>query len=57
MPESHRDHRCEWTRAEFEAWAEEISKMYSYSVHFLPIGPEDEKVGTPSQMAIFEEVT
>jgi 3' terminal RNA ribose 2'-O-methyltransferase Hen1 len=50
----HRDHRFEWTRAEFETWANRIATRYGYSVRFLPIGPEDSLVGAPSQMAVFE---
>lgn len=50
----HRDHRFEWTRAEFEDWAGETAGAFGYSVRFLPIGPEDEAVGAPTQMAIFE---
>jgi 3' terminal RNA ribose 2'-O-methyltransferase Hen1 len=49
----HRDHRFEWTRAEFQAWAAEVAQRYGYAVRFLPIGPEDAKVGAPTQMAIF----
>lgn len=50
----HRDHRFEWTRAEFQAWAAGICERFGYSVRFAPIGDEDETVGAPSQMAIFE---
>lgn len=50
----HKDHRFEWTRAEFAAWAQGIAGRYSYRVRFLPIGPDDPLVGSPSQMAIFE---
>lgn len=50
----HRDHRFEWTRAEFEDWAGEIAGTFGYGVRFLPVGPEDEAVGSPTQMAIFE---
>ncbi|HVT11036.1 MAG TPA: 3' terminal RNA ribose 2'-O-methyltransferase Hen1 [Fimbriimonadaceae bacterium] len=49
----HRDHRFEWTRAEFEAWASGIAGQYGYGVKFLPIGPIHEEHGAPSQMAIF----
>lgn len=49
----HHDHRFEWTRNEFETWAKTITEKYNYSVEFLPIGEEDEKLGAPSQMAIF----
>jgi 3' terminal RNA ribose 2'-O-methyltransferase Hen1 len=51
----HRDHRFEWTRAEFEAWANGIAARFGYSVRFLPIGPEETAVGAPSQMAVFEQ--
>jgi 3' terminal RNA ribose 2'-O-methyltransferase Hen1 len=49
----HRDHRFEWTRAEFEAWAAQIAARFHYSVRFEPIGPVDPEVGAPTQMAIF----
>lgn len=50
----HTDHRFEWTRDEFRNWAERIAQHHGYSVRFLPVGPEDEKVGSPTQMAVFE---
>jgi len=49
----HKDHRFEWTRAEFQTWARRISAQYGYTVRFLPIGPEDPAVGAPSQMGMF----
>jgi 3' terminal RNA ribose 2'-O-methyltransferase Hen1 len=49
----HRDHRFEWTRAEFASWAEGVAGRYGYSVRFLPVGPEDAEVGAPTQMAVF----
>lgn len=49
----HSDHRFEWTRAEFQDWALEIQKKFHYQVQFFPIGPEDETVGAPTQMAVF----
>jgi 3' terminal RNA ribose 2'-O-methyltransferase Hen1 len=52
----HRDHRFEWTRVEFEIWAQSICDRFGYAVRFLPIGPEDATVGTPSQMAVFEKI-
>ena len=51
----HPDHRFEWSRAEFQAWADRVAKRYGYSVHFLPIGPQDEEHGAPSQAAIFSK--
>ena len=49
----HKDHRFEWTRDEFQAWATSITKRFGYTVMFQPIGPEDENVGPPTQMAVF----
>ena len=49
----HPDHRFEWTRAEFASWAESVAGRYGYSVRFLPVGPEDADVGSPTQMAVF----
>ena len=34
----HRDHRFEWTRAEFADWAERVAAAYGYAVRFLPVG-------------------
>jgi len=50
----HKDHRFEWTRAQFREWAQKISESYGYAVRFLPVGPEDDAVGAPTQMAVFE---
>jgi len=49
----HKDHRFEWTRAEFQTWANKIAERFGYTVRFLPVGPEDALVGPPSQMGIF----
>ena len=49
----HKDHRFEWTRDEFQSWATDVAKRFSYTVMFHPIGPEDENVGPPTQMAVF----
>jgi 3' terminal RNA ribose 2'-O-methyltransferase Hen1 len=50
----HKDHRFEWTRAEFHAWADTICSRFGYEVRYLGIGSEDAVVGTPTQMAIFQ---
>lgn len=50
----HDDHRFEWTRAEFESWANRVAEKNNYAVEFLPVGEVDENVGAPSQMAIFK---
>jgi 3' terminal RNA ribose 2'-O-methyltransferase Hen1 len=49
----HGDHRFEWTRAQFTAWATEVAARFGYNVRFGPVGPEDEIVGPPTQMGIF----
>ncbi len=49
----HKDHRFEWTRAEFSAWAEAVAARFGYAVRFLPVGPEDEGLGAPTQMGVF----
>jgi SAM-dependent methyltransferase len=49
----HRDHRFEWTRAEFQAWANGVATRFGYNVRFLPVGPEDAAVGSPTQMGVF----
>jgi 3' terminal RNA ribose 2'-O-methyltransferase Hen1 len=53
----HRDHRFEWTRAEFGAWASRTAGRFGYTVRFLPVGEEDPQAGPPTQMAVFEVVT
>ncbi len=49
----HQDHRFEWSRAEFQAWGQNVAATYGYIVSFAAIGPEDEAFGAPSQLAIF----
>jgi 3' terminal RNA ribose 2'-O-methyltransferase Hen1 len=49
----HKDHRFEWSRAEFEAWARGIADRFQYGVRFVGVGPEDAAVGPPTQMAVF----
>jgi 3' terminal RNA ribose 2'-O-methyltransferase Hen1 len=50
----HGDHRFEWTRAEFRAWAERVAAEHGYDVSFSPLGEEHPDHGPPSQMAVFE---
>jgi 3' terminal RNA ribose 2'-O-methyltransferase Hen1 len=50
----HRDHRFEWSRAEFHTWAERVANTHGYTVTLGPVGPEDSEVGAPSQIAIFQ---
>jgi len=49
----HRDHRFEWTRDEFRAWAAGVAARRSYRVELAGIGPVDAEVGAPTQMAVF----
>ena len=49
----HRDHRFEWTRAEFAAWAHGVAERFGYATRFLPIGPDDPDVGAPTQLCVF----
>lgn len=49
----HRDHRFEWTRAEFEAWARGVAERHGFTVRFAPIGEVDEVLGPPTQMGVF----
>lgn len=50
----HSDHRFEWTRAEFQAWATKIGERFGYSVKFQTVGPEHAQLGSPTQMGVFE---
>src|SRR5262249_16103556 len=49
----HSHHRFEWTRDEFQTWDEGVAGRHGYPVQFLAIGPIDETVGPPTQMAVF----
>ncbi len=50
----HRDHRFEWTRAQFAAWTERVAATFGYAVQIDPIGPVDPDLGPPTQMALFD---
>ena len=49
----HRDHRFEWTRAQFTSWAFGVTERFGYDARFLPVGPQDAGVGSPTQMCVF----
>jgi len=49
----HPDHRFEWSRAQFEAWAARIGETYGYTAAFSGIGVDDPVLGAPTQMAVF----
>ena len=49
----HRDHRFEWTREQFAAWAEAVASRLGYEVEYRPVGEVDPEVGASTQMAVF----
>lgn len=49
----HRDHRFEWTRDQFQAWAKSVAGRFGYSARFETVGPVDSGVGSPTQMGVF----
>jgi 3' terminal RNA ribose 2'-O-methyltransferase Hen1 len=49
----HKDHRFEWTRAQFQQWTDGVAGRFGYAVRLAPIGPNDATVGAPTQMAVF----
>ncbi len=51
----HPDHRFEWTRREFQAWATGVAGRFGYEVRFLPVGPEHQEYGPPTQMGVFQK--
>ncbi|OEJ35942.1 3' terminal RNA ribose 2'-O-methyltransferase Hen1 [Streptomyces subrutilus] len=51
----HGDHRFEWTRGEFRAWAGSVAERHGYGVEFVPVGDDDPEVGPPTQMAVFTQ--
>lgn len=51
----HGDHRFEWTREEFRAWARTVAERHAYRVEFVPVGDDDPEVGPPTQMAVFTQ--
>jgi 3' terminal RNA ribose 2'-O-methyltransferase Hen1 len=52
----HRDHRFEWTRAQFRDWAAGVAERNGYRARFLPVGGDDPEVGPPTQLAVFDKV-
>ena len=51
----HSDHRFEWTRAEFAAWAGHVAGSFGYDVAALHgIGEPHSEFGCSTQMAVFQ---
>jgi len=53
----HRDHRFEWTRAEFAAWASGVAERRGYAVEYRTVGEVDAELGSPTQLALFTVIT
>jgi 3' terminal RNA ribose 2'-O-methyltransferase Hen1 len=49
----HADHRFEWTRDEFRAWAGRVAAEFGYDLAFEGIGEADPELGPPTQMGLF----
>ncbi|AOS61643.1 3' terminal RNA ribose 2'-O-methyltransferase Hen1 [Actinoalloteichus hymeniacidonis] len=49
----HTDHRFEWTRGEFAAWARQICRRYRYRVRFEGVGATHPEFGPLTQLAVF----
>jgi len=49
----HRDHRFEWSRAEFATWAGRVADAHGYRAEIAGIGESDAELGQPTQMAVF----
>ena len=50
----HADHRFEWSREEFRAWAGGVAGRHGYRVRYAPVGGEDPELGPPTQMGVFD---
>jgi 3' terminal RNA ribose 2'-O-methyltransferase Hen1 len=48
----HPDHRFEWGRAQFRAWAGGVAQRHGYQVRFEPVGADDPDAGPPTQLAV-----
>lgn len=49
----HPDHRFEFTRAQFEAWAQAAARRYGYAVAFSGLGDEHPEHGPVTQIGAF----
>ncbi|KJC63800.1 3' terminal RNA ribose 2'-O-methyltransferase Hen1 [Agreia bicolorata] len=52
----HSDHRFEWSRAEFAAWADGVTARHGYVVEHRTVGEVAPDVGSPTQLALFRKV-
>ncbi|XP_066533410.1 small RNA 2'-O-methyltransferase isoform X2 [Hoplias malabaricus] len=54
----NKDHKFEWTRAEFQTWALGVCGKYGYSVEFTGVGEapvQDRQVGFCTQIGVFRK--
>jgi 3' terminal RNA ribose 2'-O-methyltransferase Hen1 len=49
----HPDHRFEWTREQFGAWADGVAARTGYAVTYAGAGEPDPGLGHPTQLAVF----
>lgn len=49
----HRDHRFEWSRAEFGRWCDSVCGRHGYHATRADVGPVDAVCGAPTQLAVF----
>ncbi|KPQ12101.1 MAG: Methyltransferase domain [Saliniramus fredricksonii] len=49
----HRDHRFEWDRKRFRAWAEAVAARHGYTLDLTDIAGKHPRFGGASQMAVF----
>jgi small RNA 2'-O-methyltransferase len=52
----HPDHRFEWGRTKFEAWAAGLGSRHGYAAAFEGIGPGDAWHGRATQMAVLRRL-
>ncbi|CAN5922300.1 hypothetical protein BH23ACT10_BH23ACT10_11300 [soil metagenome] len=52
----HADHRFEWGREQFAAWAGDVAEAHGYNVTARGIGDERQDIGAPTQLAVFADV-
>ncbi|KAJ4806377.1 Small RNA methyltransferase [Rhynchospora pubera] len=48
------DHKFEWTRCQFEKWANDLASKHGYSVEFSGVGGSGDEPGFASQIAVFK---
>ncbi|XP_078158045.1 small RNA 2'-O-methyltransferase-like [Carex rostrata] len=50
-------HKFEWTRGQFEKWANDLATKHGYGVEFSGVGGSGDEPGFASQIAVFKEVS